>query len=420
MLQTLFYIPSEVAGIPVFGFGLLLALWAAGGLLLLAWLGWRQGFNADTWSYVPILLLIGAAVWFVLPRLAEAEGLPIRGYGVMLLLALVVGTALAAWRGYRRGIDPEVIFGLAFWGFVPGIIGARLFYVIEYWHEFQRSTWSGTLTEVVNVTQGGLVVYGSLIGGFLGIVLFLRNHRLPMLATFDLLAPSVMVGIAIGRIGCLLNGCCYGGVCDLPWAVQFPAGSLAHIHQVQQGETFLHGLKITGDPYAAPRITAVRPDSAAEAHGLEAGQAVTAINGEPIRTVEAAQWALLRAHRRGSQISVIAEGIPRAATWSVTAPLPTSEPVHPTQLYSSLNALILCLFLIAYAPFHRRDGQLFALMLTLYPITRFALEKIRTDEPAVFQTGLSISGNLSLLLLIAAVAVWTYVVRQPGGKALPA
>ena len=184
MLQTLFHVPNEIGGVAVFGFGLLLALWALGSVLLLAWLGWRQGFSADTWGYVPILLLIGAAIWLLLPRLAEAEGLPIRGYGVMLLLALVASTTMAAWRGRRLGIDPEVIFAMAFWLFVPGLLGARLFYVIEYWPKFAQATIGATLLEIVKVTEGGLVVYGALIGGFLGLVAFLLKHRLPMLATY--------------------------------------------------------------------------------------------------------------------------------------------------------------------------------------------------------------------------------------------
>ncbi len=419
MLQTLFYIPNQIGGIPVFGFGLLLALWAIGSVVLLAWLAWRQGFTADTWGYVPILLLIGAAIVFLLPRLAEAEGLPIRGYGVMLLLALVASTALAAWRGYRLGIDPELIFALAFWVIVPGIIGARLFYVIEYWQDFKQPTLGGTLAEIVKVTEGGLVVYGSLVGGFLGLVAFLQKHRLPMLATFDLLAPSVMLGLAIGRLGCMLNGCCYGGTCDLPWAVQFPAGSPAHVHQVQHGQTFLYGLKLEGDPDAPPVITEVQPGSPADKHGLKAGQTITAINGQTVRTVDRAQWTLLQALRHDSQLAVHTEGIRAAAVWPIAPPLPTSEPVHPTQLYSSLNALLLCLFLIAYAPFRRRDGELFALLLTLYPITRFVLEIIRTDEAAVFGTGLSISQNVSLLVLAAAVGVWAYVLRRPKGTAFP-
>ncbi|NUQ64082.1 MAG: prolipoprotein diacylglyceryl transferase [Pirellulales bacterium] len=420
MLQTLFYIPNEIGGVPVFGFGLLLALWAIGSVVLLAWLGWRQGWNADTWGYVPILLLIAAAIGFVLPRLTEPEGLPIRGYGVMLLVALVAGTGMAAYRGRRLGIDPELIFAMAFWLFVPGILGARLFYVVEYWRDFSRPTIGGTLIEILKVTEGGLVVYGSLVGGFLGLVAFLAKHRLPMLAMFDLLAPSVVLGMAIGRLGCMLNGCCFGGVCDLPWAVRFPAESPPHVHQVQHGETFLYGLKIQGPPEAPPVITAVQPGSPAEEHGLKAGQTITAINARAVQTVEDAQWALLKAHRHASQLSVATQGARKSAVWPITPPPPTSEPVHPTQLYSALDSLLLCLFLIAYHPFRRRDGELFALLLTLYPITRFLLEIIRTDEASVFGTGLSISQNVSLIVLAAAVGVWIYVLRQPLGTVFPA
>ena len=108
-------------------------MWAVASVGVLACLAWRQGFNADTWGYVPILLLIGAIIRWVLPAICEPQGLPIHGYGVMMLLAVVAGTMLAAWRAKRVGLDPEVIFSLVFWMLVPGIVGARAFYVIEYW-----------------------------------------------------------------------------------------------------------------------------------------------------------------------------------------------------------------------------------------------------------------------------------------------
>ena len=133
MCQTLFFIPAYLAGYPVFGPGLLLAVWAVVSVGVLARLAWRQGWNADTWSYVLILLLIGAIIRWVLPALCEPQGLPIRGYGVMNMLAVIAGTLLAAWRAKRVGLDPDLMFSLIFWMLVPGIIGARAFYVIEYW-----------------------------------------------------------------------------------------------------------------------------------------------------------------------------------------------------------------------------------------------------------------------------------------------
>ena len=108
----------------------------------------------------------------------------------------------------------------------------------------------------------------------------------------------------------------------------------------------------------------------------------------------------------------------RLVQWP-TEPLPArSRPVHPTQIYGSINALLICLFLLAYGPFRRRDGEVFALMLTIYPITRFLLEIIRTDEGAVLGTGLTISQNVSLLIILAIVGLWIFVLKQPRGTAL--
>ena len=92
-------------------------------------------------------------------------------------------------------------------------------------------------------------------------------------------------------------------------------------------------------------------------------------------------------------------------------------PVQPTQIYSMIDALLLCLLLLAYDPFRRRDGELLALMMSIYPITRFCIESLRSDEAAVFGTGMSISQNVSLLLLICAAALWFYILRQPRGTA---
>ena len=354
-------------------------------------------------------------ITFVVSGRTDVEGLPIRGYGVMLLLAVAAGVGLAAWRGRRLGIDPELIFTLAFWAFVPAIIGARAFYVIEYWDEFQRGP--NTLWAILNVTQGGLVVYGSVIGGIAGLVAFIYKYKMPPLATFDLVVPSFVLGMAIGRIGCLLNGCCFGGVCDLPWAVTFPADSPPYLHQVQHGETFVQGVRIAGEPGAEPVITEVRPGSPAAAQGLKPGQKIVAIGAIPIRTAGQARRELLRAQEIDTEMTIQVSASRRAAKWPITGPLPRSEPVHPTQLYSSLNGLVLFLVLVAYAPFRRRDGEIWALFLTLYPITRFLLEIIRTDEPGVFGTGLTISQVVSLILLLCAVVFWAHVLMKPRGTA---
>ena len=100
----------------------------------------------------------------------------------------------------------------------------------------------------VNVAGGGLVVYGAVIGGILGTLAFIHRYKLPSLAMFDLAIPSLMLGMGLGRLGCLMNGCCFGSLCSLPWAVTFPPGSPPHIYQFQHGQLALQGIKVYGWP----------------------------------------------------------------------------------------------------------------------------------------------------------------------------
>ena len=100
------------------------------------------------------------------------------------------------------------------------------------------------LGAVVNIAEGGLVVYGAFIGGVLGMLAFVRVYRLPLWAMCDLAVPSMALGLALGRIGCLMNGCCFGGPCQAAWAVTFPADSPVHWHQVEHGQTYIHGLRL--------------------------------------------------------------------------------------------------------------------------------------------------------------------------------
>lgn len=410
MLQTIFFIPNKIGGIPLFGFGLLLALCAIACVVTVGWLAWRQGLNADTLGYIPLFAVLGAIIWFVLPHVCEPEGLPIRGYGTMLLVAVLAAIGLTVWRGRKLGLDPDMLIMLCFWMILPGILGARVFYIIQYREDFN------TISSLLNFTKGGLVVYGSVIGGVVGLLVFVVRHKLPLLATCDLMAPSFMLGLAIGRLGCFLNGCCFGGVCDLPWAVEFPVGSPAHIHQLEHGQAYLHGLQLGGLPPNPPVITAVEPGSAAEQNGLRQGDRIAAINGVPVQTFVDAEQVLFRQRKPGSEISIrTTEG--ETVRWAVGTHV--HRPIHPTQIYSSINALILCLLLLAYAPFRTRDGQVFALFLTVYPIARFLLEMIRNDESAIFGTGLTISQNVSLGLLTLAGILWIVLFLRPRGTAFP-
>jgi phosphatidylglycerol:prolipoprotein diacylglycerol transferase len=369
-------------------------------------------------GYIPVLAIAGAAIVWILPNLAGEQGLPIRGYGAMLVLGIVSGVWLAMTLARRMGVDTEIILGLSFWVFLCGIVGARLFYVVEYWHEFQGASRLETLKGLLNVTEGGLVVYGGAIGAFAAMAIYLLWYRLPALAIADLTAPAMGLGLFFGRIGCFLNGCCYGGVTELPWGVCFPAGSPPFVHQLHAGTIGIQGIRFEGPLDEPAVIASVTPGSLAEKAGLQSGQRLTIIDGKPVEDVRQAEAALLRA-LPGQQlaVNVADERVPR--TWTVGERLEKSRPIHPTQLYSSLDGLLICWFLLAYYPYRRRDGEVFAWLLTIYPITRFLIERIRDDEGAVRGTGLTISQNVSLLCLAIAAAMWIYLRTQPRGSVLP-
>ena len=420
MRQTLFYIPQEIAGVPLFGFGIVLAVWAVIGLLLIVQSIRRSGWGGETRSQIAMLVVSGFVIAYIIPAIMEPDGLPIRGYGVMMLLAVGSGVGLALHRAKQFGIDPEIIISLAMWLIPSGFIGARAFYVIEYWDKFAKPDPGEFIAGVLNITQGGLVVYGSLLAGGAAMVVFIYKYKLPGLALADLVAPCAVLGMAIGRVGCFLNGCCYGGACDLPWKVEFPDSSPAYYDQVQSGKLFLHGLRFQGEPEDAPVIAEVEPGSQAANYSLRAGQRIAAIGGVPVESIGHAQQLLLRLTGEGTKVSIEVAADPQPKTWTIVGPPPVSLPIHPVQIYSVIDALLLVLLLLAYTPFRQRDGEVTALLLTLHPISRFLLEIIRVDEHDVFNTSMSISQNISLGLLLGAVVLWLYLMRRPRGLAWPA
>ncbi|GAB6166992.1 prolipoprotein diacylglyceryl transferase [Thermostilla marina] len=445
MLQTLFYIPERLWGMPVFGAGLLLAVCALAGVIVVGYQFVRRGWNGETAGYAALFVVLGAVIYFVLPNLCvpitrhgmplpgAPRGLPIRGYGTMLLLAVLSSVGLAMYRAKRWGIDPDAIFELALWGIVPGIVGARAFHVIEYWSVdyapiLREQGLVPAVLAVINVPKGGLVVYGSLIGGIGGIAYYIFRRRLPLLPVLDLIAPSLVLGLAIGRIGCFLNGCCFGGACELPWAVRFPPESPAFVHQVENGLLPIQGMMLRPDPKRTdglPVISAVVPDSPAEKAGVKPGEHPVEINGvrlaDPrldVAPIVVAIHSLGYSSTPAKTIRIVTvEG--NTYRWAGHTAVPDhSRPIHPTQLYSSINAFLLFFFLLAYEPFRKRDGELFAVLMTLYPITRFVLEIIRTDEPGIV-AGLSISQTVSVLILCGVTCLWFVLWRRPIGVTYP-
>ena len=147
-------------------------------------------------------------------------GIKVFGYGLMLFLAFLGSMHLATWRCRREKLNPDVMGDVALWVFVGGLLGARLFYVIQYWGVRIHN-----LGDVFKIWEGGIVLYGSILGGTAAFLLYWTVRRFPLLPMLDAVAPALALGIALGRIGCFLNGCCYGDLCDSSLGVRFPPGS---------------------------------------------------------------------------------------------------------------------------------------------------------------------------------------------------
>jgi phosphatidylglycerol---prolipoprotein diacylglyceryl transferase len=156
-------------------------------------------------------------------------GFPIHSYGVMLAISFMVGIWLASYRATRVGLNRDVIPDVAFWLIISAIIGARLYYVLLKPDEFR-----GNLISIINPFQdgsvgiGGLVMYGGFIGAIVASFIFFKIKKLPFLPYADVLAPSLGIGIFFTRIGCFLNGCCFGapsGTCAVSFPVDSPAGA---------------------------------------------------------------------------------------------------------------------------------------------------------------------------------------------------
>jgi phosphatidylglycerol:prolipoprotein diacylglycerol transferase len=155
------------------------------------------------------------------PVLFRVFGLPIHGYGLMIVVGFLLATWIAQREARRRGL-PEFAYDLGLIMLLGGILGGRIF----YYAQFYRSNFAGRpLWEFFKLWEGGLVFYGGAIGGFLGGWIYLKAKKLPLLDCLDVAALGAPIGMAFGRLGCYLNGCCFGRLCspDFPLGVSFPA-----------------------------------------------------------------------------------------------------------------------------------------------------------------------------------------------------
>jgi phosphatidylglycerol---prolipoprotein diacylglyceryl transferase len=219
---------------------------------------------------------------------------------------------------------------------------------------------------MLNIRSGGLTFYGGLILATVACLIYGRRAGVNLRLSMDVIAPCVMIGLAFGRIGCFLNGCCYGAECDLPWAVHFPYHSNAYQDQFEHGELRVPGELVGVDVKGNPRLKKV----------------------EELKDDPAAQ-ELLKEKIPGETVSL---------------------GVHPSQFYSAFNAGLIALVLIAFFTTAPAPGRVFALMMILKGISRFILEMIRA-EPAVLGP-LSFSMVISIPLFVGGIVMWYAVGRM--------
>jgi phosphatidylglycerol---prolipoprotein diacylglyceryl transferase len=150
------------------------------------------------------------------PVLFELFGLKIYAYGVLVAIAFLLGFVFIGFRARQHQQNPEVYQEALIWFILSGIGGARLFYFLWYPQFFLENPFAAL------VSQGGLVWYGGVLGVLLASMVYTRIKKLNWLLFGDIITPACALGLAIGRIGCLLAGCCYGAPGHLPWAIHYP------------------------------------------------------------------------------------------------------------------------------------------------------------------------------------------------------
>ena len=174
------------------------------------------------------------------PVLFEIFGMPIHGYGLMIVLGYLL-TLYVAVRIARSWGLADVIYDLGMVMLLSGILGGRtFFYILNYSEQFQDRS----ILAFLMIWEGGLVLYGGVTAGCLGALLYLKWKKLPLLDFMDVLSIAAPIGLAFGRLGCFMNGCCFGMVCgeNYPLGVHFPQSSAPYAHQVAAGWIQLGGV----------------------------------------------------------------------------------------------------------------------------------------------------------------------------------
>lgn len=241
------------------------------------------------------------------PILFKCHFITIYTYGFMVAAAFLICARLLSARFKEIGLDGNLAFDLAVYLLIFGVIGARLLHVL-----LNAGYYFSNVKEIFMLQHGGLAIHGGFLSAFLAAIFFMKKHRLDAAKICDVIIPYVALGESIGRLGCYLNGCCYGKPTDFFTAVTFPA---------------------------------------------------------------------------------------------------SSQPVHPTQLYSTFFLLMIFVILKIKEKKKNFDWQIVSLYLILYPVMRFSIDFLRGDIKMVF-LGLTTSQLISIGLFLAGISLYSAKCRR--------
>jgi phosphatidylglycerol---prolipoprotein diacylglyceryl transferase len=265
------------------------------------------------------------------PHLFEIAGIEIRSFGLMAAIGLLLAFWLVKIRSKQADENPEVLADIIFFSMIGALVGARLLYVIRNYNE----EFAHDFIKIFKINQGGIVFQGGFLAAMLVAWFLCKKKNFDFLKALDIIAPAIALGHAMGRVGCFLNGCCFGGICKTGLNVRFPKGSLPYHSQMRH-------------------------------HAQEMMQ-----NG------------------------IMPE---------------YSLPVHPTQIYSFIANLLICLALVLVTTKVKIRGQLFSLYLMLYGVWRLLVEFLRDDQDR--HLGLSVAQYIAIGQFAVGAFLWCYFAKK--------